>query len=538
MNHKSKRIHLFLFVLSLIILIPHHPFAETPQKGGDLKWVSFQFPRHFNHAIQSGTATMQPGAQLFASLLDFDQKWQPLPYLAKSWEMSKDGLTYTFHLVENATFHDEKPITSEDVAFSFNIVKKNHPFGIAMFAAVDRVETPNRSTAVFKLNNPHPALFFALSPAFLPILPKHVYNEEEHGPIGKNPANMKPIGSGPFKFVDWKPEEYWIFERYEKYFRPGLPYIDRVICRLIKDPNSTIMALQRGDFHLTGFSGGVRLKDLSRLKEAKHLVFTDRGYEGIGPVNTLEFNLRKSPFNDIRVRRAIAHAIDRKFVNQTLHYGLTEEVTGPFHKANPFYTSDVTIYQFNLEDANKLLDAAGYPRKADGTRFSATLDWYPGSYDNQQLLAEYLKPQLRKVGIDIQLRPPVDFGTWINRISSWEYDLTMNAYFTYGDPVIGVHRIFLCDNIKKVIWTNTQGWCNKRADELLKKATVEMNPEKRKAYYAEFQKIATDDLPLYFTHQQALFTIHHRDLRNVGTGIWGLLSPLDNVYWKAGHEPK
>jgi peptide/nickel transport system substrate-binding protein len=513
-------------------------YAETPKRGGDLRWVSYQFPKQFNLAIQSGTATMLPGTQLFASLVDFDDKWQPVPYLAKSWEISKDGLTYTFHLVENATFHDGKPVTSEDVEFSFNIVKKNHPFGIAMFAAVDRVETPDRYTAVFKLNNHHPALFLALSPALMPVIPKHVYNEEEHGPIRKNPANTKPIGSGPFKFVEWKPGEYWIFERYENYFRSGLPYLDRIICTKIRDPNATMISLQRGDFHLTTFSGGIRLKDLSRLKKVEHLVITTKGYEAIGPINYLEFNLRKEPFSDIQVRRAIAYAIDRKFINEKLHHGLTEELTGPFHKASPYYTREVKTYDIDLEKANKLLDEAGYPRKSGGMRFSATLDWYPGSYDNQQMLAEYLKSQLRKIGIDIQLRPPVDFGTWIKRISSWKYDLTMNAYFSYGDPVVGVHRIYLCDNIKHQIWTNTEGWCNRKADEILKTAAVETDFEKRKTLYVEFQKIFNEDLPLYTTHKQAHFTIHHNDLRNVVTGIWGPLSPLDKVYWKEGHEPK
>ena len=116
--------------------------------------------------------------------------------------------------------HDGKPITSEDVAFSFEMVKKNHSFGPSMLGPVDRVETPDPQTAVFKLIKPHPAMFMVLSPPLLPILPKHVYNEKDHGPIRKNPANVKPIGSGPFKLAEFKPGDYFILERYDGFFRP------------------------------------------------------------------------------------------------------------------------------------------------------------------------------------------------------------------------------------------------------------------------------------------------------------------------------
>jgi len=525
-----------LLFLSLVVLaaIPL-AHADTPQKGGDLKIFIPQYPRDFNSAIQSGFAVMGPGTQLFASLVEFDEKWQPVPYLAKSWKVSGDGLTYTFHLVQNATFHDGKPITSRDVAFSLDLVKNNHPFGIAMFAAVDRVETPDPHTAVFKLNKPHPALLLSLSPALMPILPMNVYGSE---PIRTHPANLKPIGSGPFKFAESRPGESYIFERYENFFRPGLPYLNRLIHTVVKDVSAAEIALRQGEFHYSAFSGGMRLQNIARLKKVDHLVITQRGYEAIGAINYLEFNLRKPPFNDVRVRQAFAHAIDRDFIVQKLHQGFSVKATGPLVHSNLFYSAEVHRYDLNLDKANRLLNEAGYPLKGDGTRFSATLDWYPGFPDHQQILAEYIKPQLRKVGIDIQLRPPADFASWSKRVGGWEYELTMNAIYNYPDPVIGVHRLYLCDNIKNVIWTNTAGYCNPKVDEILKKAAVEMDLGRRKALYAEFQKIVTEDLPLIWTHDRPDFTIHHRDLRNVPLSIWGALAPFDKVFWKEGKEPK
>ena len=150
--------------------------ADEPKKGGTLVMAIQTTPRHLNPAVQSGTATGQPGTQLFASLLRYDDGWEPQPYLAKSWDISDDGLTVTINLVENATFHDGKPITSEDVAFSIDTVKANHPFK-SMFAPVTAVETPDANTAIIKLSEPHPALMLAMSSQLLSIIPKHVYGD-------------------------------------------------------------------------------------------------------------------------------------------------------------------------------------------------------------------------------------------------------------------------------------------------------------------------------------------------------------------------
>ncbi|MEM1315265.1 MAG: ABC transporter substrate-binding protein, partial [Pseudomonadota bacterium] len=129
--------------LSLALALP--AFAQN-----SLVIVSTQVPRHLNGAVQSGTATGVPSAQIFASPLRFDNEWNPQPYLAESWEVSEDGLTFTLNLRQDALFHDGEPVTSEDVAFTIETIKENHPFK-TMFAPVETVETPDAHTAVLKL---------------------------------------------------------------------------------------------------------------------------------------------------------------------------------------------------------------------------------------------------------------------------------------------------------------------------------------------------------------------------------------------------
>ena len=207
--------------------------GEEPKRGGTLTMAIQQTPRHLNPAVQSGTATGQPGTQLFASLLRYDEGWEPQPYLARSWDVSEDGLTVTIKLVEGATFHDGKPITSADVAFSIETVKANHPFK-SMFAPVETVEMPDADTAILKLSKPHPALLLAMSSQLLAIIPKHVYGDGQDPK--SHPANSEGVvGSGPFKLVEFKRGEHVILERNENYFMDGLPYLDRIVMRILPD---------------------------------------------------------------------------------------------------------------------------------------------------------------------------------------------------------------------------------------------------------------------------------------------------------------
>ncbi|GIX46716.1 MAG: solute-binding transporter (periplasmic) [Candidatus Tectimicrobiota bacterium] len=501
----------------------------APKRGGTLIAVLGNSPRHLNPAVQSGVVTGVPGTQIFASPLRYDANWQPQPYLAKRWEVSPDGLAVTLHLVEEATFHDGHPVTSEDVAFSVQVVKENHPFQ-TMFAPVERVETPDAHTAILRLAQPHPAILLAMSPALLPILPKHVFGDGQD--LKTHPRNLAPIGAGPFKFVEYKPGEYIILERNEHFFLKGKPYLDRIIFKIILDKSTEALAFERGEAHYGAYSA-ISLRVLDRLEKLPHLKTTTRGYEAIGPLNWLAFNLRRKPLDDLRVRKAISYAIDRDFITQRLHYGRSRRATGPIAPDSPFYTDEVEPYDLDLARANRLLDAAGHVRGADGTRFSLTIDYIPGFPEQQKNIAEYLKSQLKKIGIDLQVRAAPDFPTWAQRVANWEFDLTLDIVFNWGDPVIGVHRTYLCSNVRKgVIWSNTQGYCNPKVDALLAQAAVELDVEKRRALYHAFQRLVVDELPVAWINVVPFHTLYHADLRGLPLSIWGAFSPFDELYWE------
>lgn len=498
--------------------------AAEPKQGGTLVFGTTATPRHLNPAVQSGIATAMPGTQIFATPLRFDENWNPQPYLAESWDVSEDGLSVTLKLRENAKFHDGNPITSEDVAFSIETIKANHPFK-TMFAPVEAIDTPDPHTAVIRLSRPHPAILLAMSSALCPIIPKHVYGDGEDPK--SHPMNLEPVGSGPFKFVEYVKGQHIILERNPDYFLEGKPLLDRIIFKINKDSNSLALGLERGDIHLRPYDSKTR--ELVRLKENEDLVVTPDGYAAVGPIGWLAFNLKHPILGKKKVRQAIAYAIDRNFINKALHSGFSKPALGPIAMESPLADQDAERYDLDLDRANKLLDEAGYPEKDDGMRFQVRLD----TLLTQRDVAEYLKPQLKKVGIDVDLRIPPDFPTWANWVKSHEFDMTIDVVFNWGDPVIGVHRTYICDNIRKgVIWSNTQSYCNEKVDEILAAAGREQDSGKRKELYLEFQKIVTDELPVYWLYGLPYHTIYTKELGNPPLTVWGTMAPLDNVYLK------
>jgi len=509
------------------LLAPAPAAQAAPKQGGTLVIGSSNKPRHLNPAVQSGIATAVPGTQIFATPLRFDENWNPQPYLAESWSVADDGLSVTLKLRANALFHDGKPITSEDVAFSLMTVQENHPFK-AMFEPVTAVETPDPHTVVIKLQHPHPAILLAMSSALMPVLPKHVYGDGQDPK--SHPANSAPVGSGAYKLVEFKPGEHIILERNPDYFLEGKPYFDRIIIREYKDATSLALAMDKGEVDMYPFLAGAR--DIQRLKENDQLVVTNKGYAAVGPINWLAFNTKDEVLKDVKVRKAIAFALDRDFVVNALQSGASTPATGPIAPDSPFYTGEIERYDVDLDKAAALLDEAGHPMK-EGGRFELTIDYIPGLPEQQKSIAEYLRSQLKKVGIELTVRAAPDFPTWSNRVSSHDFDLTMDVVFNWGDPVIGVHRTYLCSNIKQgVIWSNTQSYCNPRVDELLDMAGKETDTAKRTALYKEFQQIVVDEVPLTFINLLPYHTAYSKRIGNPPLSIWGTMAPLDEVYWE------
>ncbi len=517
-----------LMALATTALVSSPALAQEIKHGGTLVVGSTLVARHLNGAVQSGVATAFPSTQLFASPLRFDDKWNPQPYLAESWKLADDGKSLTLNLRKNAVFHDGQPIASDDVAFSILAIKADHPF-TSMFSRVEKVDTPDPHTAIIRLNEPHPAIVLAMSPALCPILPKHIYGNGQD--LKNHPRNSQDVvGSGPFKLVTHEPGRRIVMERFDKFFLEGKPYLDKVIITINPDSSSLLLGLERGNIQMLPTVSSST--DLRRLADDKDIISTPKGYEAIGALNWLAFNLERKPLSDIMVRKAIATAIDKNFIVKALMGGFAQVSDGPIIASSPFATTGLVRYPYDLKKAAAMLDAAGYKVGDSGERFKLTIDYQPNRDDQQKVVAEYIRGQLKKIGIAVEVRASADFPSWARRMASHDFDMSMDLVYNWGDPVIGVHRTYLSSNIKPIVWTNTQSYSNPEVDRLLEAAGSETDLAKRKADYAAFQKIVTDELPIDFINIVPYHTVASKKLGNLPTSIWGPLSPYDEVYFK------
>ena len=500
-------------------------FAQgEPTPGGTLVMATVQKPRHLNPAVQSGIATGAPGAQIFATPLRFGADFTPEPYLAESWNFSDDQKTLTLKLRSGATFHDGQPITAEDVKYSIEVVKANHPFA-TMMAPVESVDATDETTVTIHLSQPHPAILLALSSALMPVLPKHVFDDGTD--ITVNPKNNMPVGSGPFKVVAFEPGQHIVLEKYDGFFLEGRPYLDRLIYKQYQDANSAGLALEGGEVQLYPYLDSPRLTQ--RLMRNDRLVLTSDGYSGIGALNWLALNTKHPALSDVRVRQAISYALDRSFITNALHAGLSKPSVEPVVSGSPFFTENVERYDHDLERAQALLNEAGYGE--GGEKLSLTIDYLPDNQEQQRSIAEYVKAQLVKVGIDVSVRSSPDFPSWAQRVSNHDFDLTMDTVFNWGDPVIGVNRTYICDNIKPgVVWSNTQSYCNPDVDKLLNEAAVEMDLDRRKELYAEAFAQITKDAPIYYVNETPYYSAFNKAVQNPPVSIWGPMGPMDEVW--------
>lgn len=524
----KKRVIRFAATAATAIGLMASPvMAQTDKHGGTLIVGAFQSPRHLNGAVQSGFATALPSTQLFAGLLRYDEEWNAQPYLATEWEWIDEGMALEVKLRDDAVFHDGTPVTSADVAFSLNAAKEHHPFK-TMLDVMEEVETPDPHTAIIRLSRPHPALLIALSPALTPILPKHIY--DDGADLKSHPRNLTDVvGSGPFKFQSFVPGKEVVLERFDDFFIEDRPYLDRIVIQINQDTTTLLLGLQQGRLHMMPFTSDPAILQMAERNKA--IQFIDRGYEGVGSLTWLAINTAKEPLNDVRVRQAIAYALDKNFILKALSHGYGKRADGPIVSASPYATENRATYELDLDKAKQLLDEAGLTPDAKGMRFSVIIDQLPGNQFSRTS-AEYARQQLRQIGIDAELRTSADFASWAERIASHDFDLTTDNVWNWGDPAIGVHRTFLSTNIRNIVWTNTQSYKNERVDELLNLAAAELDLDKRKALYEEFQQIVAEELPIIHMTEAPYHTLATQNVGNVPQSIWGPLSPMDEVYLK------
>ncbi|HEV7372557.1 ABC transporter substrate-binding protein [Arenibaculum sp.] len=489
---------------------------EQIQKGGTLSVIVQPEPPILVLGLNQQGPTQTVAGKIYEGLLRYDHDLSPMPGLAESWEVSPDGLTYTFKLRQDAKWHDGTPFTAKDVVFSTTeFLPEVHPRARANFSHVESVEAPDDHTVVFKLKQPFPAFLKAFEVSSAPMMPAHIYEDTDYK---QNPKNATPIGTGPFKFDEWVKGSHIHLVKNEDYYLDGKPYLDDIYFRVIPDAASRALALETGEVDVSQYND-VEPFDVPRLEALPHLSMTTKGYEFVAPLSWIEINTREAPLDDKRFRQALAHALDREFIRDRIWFGLGRVATGPVNSVTPFHEPDVPQYEYDPQKAEALLDEMGLEPYADGVRAEITLTPMPYG-ETWARLAEYIKQAWGKIGVEVTLES-TDVAGWVQKVSNWDYETTNDFVYQYGDPSLGVARTYISDNIRKgVMFSNTMGYSNPRVDELFAAAAVENDPAKREEQLSEAQKILVEDMPVIWLLEMEFPTFVNNRVHNaVSTAI-------------------
>jgi len=484
--------------------------------------------------LASGSTPANPtnviSANLFDGLITYDKDFKPVPQLAESWLESDGGKTITFKLRKDVKWHDGKPFTSADVRYSvLEVLKKFHPIARPTLAQVTDVETPDPYTAVFRLANPSRVIWAYLDTSATFIFPKHLY--EGTDPL-TNPYNAKPVGNGAFIFKEWVRGSHVTLVKNPEYWDKGKPHVDELIFRIIPDAGARGVALETGTLHYAPLTP-VSLIEAKRLSENPNIVLETRGWESNAPIFFFDFNLRKPVFQDIRVRQAVAHAINKEVLAKAVFQGFATPATGPVPSyQKQFYNPATQQYPFDPAKAEQLLDAAGYKRGADGVRlrFNHLNHTYGDEYKRA---GELFQQQLKRVGIELTL-VNYDLPTYLRKIfTDHDFD-TMNVFYAaFADPQIGVHRRFWSKAIiKGAAWSNGGGYSSPEMDGIIEAIHAEVDQGKRQKLIYQMQALAQKDLPSISLLELKFFRLYSKQLQGVNTTPIGVYASLADVAFK------
>ncbi len=501
--------------------------AQAPKPGGTLNLIVQPEPPTVMLGINKLGPVSFVGGKIYEGLITLGLDLKPLPSLAKSWEISPDGLTYTFHLQEGVTWHDGKPFSADDVVFSFTeFLPKVFARTKAAMDRTSSITAPDAKTVVFQLKQPFPALMMVFDVTGGTIVPKHIYAGTDYQ---KNPANQTPIGTGPFKFKEWRKGAFIQLVKNENYWQKGKPHLDALYFHIVPDANGRSIAFETGKVDVLR-GGDVENFEVRRLGELPNVAITDKGWEFYDPIAFLNVNNRNKPIDDVRFRRALMHAIDKNFVVNTIFAGFGKPVDGPFTTVTPFNDPAVlTRYPYDPKKARALLDEMGLKPDASGVR--AELRLMPLPYgETWQRYAEYVRERLVDIGIKVKMEA-VDVPGWVQRLTTGDFDISFNFVYLLGDPAMGVTQTYVSTNqLNRGTAANVDGYNNPEVDKLLGQADISADPAERRRLYAEVQKILSNDVPVIWTHQMGFPTLYRTKVKNLITTGLGLNETFADVW--------
>ncbi len=491
----------FTLLLSIIGVSCDLPKASEKEKtGGVLIIPEYQKPAFINPLLTSTTLSARLSEIIFDGLIRLDDRFEVRPHIAESWERSKDGMIWTFHLRQGVTFHDGVELTAEDVAYTFQMIKEYQeriPFAF-VFQDVTGIEVKDKYTLQVRLRKPIASFLQTL---FMGILPKHILDGQD---LMKTPFNQHPIGTGPFQLKSWSEKEI-ILEANHSYFL-GRPYLNqiRVIVYLSREAAWAKLISGEVDFfpYLTP-------ENYEVLKQVPNFSFHSIP---MPYYYVVAFNLREEIFRDQRVRQALNYAVDKDEIVAKVLQDQGQVAAGTVFPSSWIYNPEVRPYPYDPQKALTLLKEAGWEDHdgdhfldKDGKLFEFTVHVNAGD-DLKQKAVLFIQQYLLDIGIKTHVRIfeaantgflfKKQFQSCFLEIQAWG-DLDLSYLNWHSSQIKNGFNVF--------------SYQNKQVDQLLEESRVAFDQEKRKRLYFAFQeKILKDPPGIFLFWTNYLVGIHQR----------------------------
>lgn len=503
--------------------VPGTEAAGPPVDGG---WLIYNLPaemENLNPFTSQDAYSARLNEAIFDTLLDRDPATLELiPELAESWEIGDDKLTYTFTLREGLRYSDGEPLTVNDVKFSFDTIKDptvNAPQMRNYFQDVQTCEVLDDRRVKFTCDKPYFKHLSVLGS--LEIIPQHIYGT---GDFNTHPNNRNPIGSGPYKLERWTTGQEVVLVRNENYWGEK-PHILRRVYKIITNDEAAFQVLQRGELDLLGMRPEMwvtRTTDPDFEERFYKLKYYTPSYYYIG------WNLRRPQFQDKLVRRALTMLLDRQSILDSIYYGFGRVTTGSFFFEEPEYNKEVQPWPFDPAGAQELLSQQGWVdtdgdgvREKDGVPLRFEFLVVNDSVTAEQIATVY-QEELKRAGVDMSIRQ-LEWATFLESVKKHNFDAATLAWSLSPDP--DPYQVWHSSQTV-VDGSNSVGFENAEADQIMEAARQEFDRDKRIQMYHRFHEILHEEQPYTFLFVPMALVALDKRFKDVSVYPYGL-EPLE-----------
>lgn len=475
--------------------------APVAAVGGELVLRLARDPDTFNPILTFTAYGSAVANQVFATLFEFNEKWEPTPYVAESWTPSADGLAWTIKIRDGIKFHDGTDLTAEDVAFTISSIMDKGYKGPrkASVTPIKRVTAPDKLTLVVELHHPFAPLLQHINYG---ILPRRLFQGTAVADMGKHEASAnRPVGAGPYRFVEYRRGQHVLLERNAAWFmskeRGGAPYIQTLRYRVIADDQAALADLEAGRLDMDTPDP----KEVDRLSKLPKLQAFQYERNGWGYVI---INTSRPPLENPQVRQALTLGLDRPTIIKGALGGRAVIPPGPIPPVSWAYDPTMKPAGYDPSMAKQLLEKAGYKLGKTGLyelagRPIRLVMHVSAGAPLIENIAAIAKRNWKEIGIDLDVQV-MDFNALAeNVLRPGKFDLSIAGYGLGFDP--DPYELFhssqgAANTRNPVVGANLMRYRNPRVDELLEAGRREADPARRKALYAEFQRLVADDAPV------------------------------------------